>query len=129
DAYPRAPSRREAGAQRRDADRVFAERKDSVHGRLQRAAAGTARQSVDCDARAEHRTAAAGFRSARHGPRAESGSADDEGRSAGAGQAGEPGGDEMKRSWAMLVIGALVILCAPLVAHHSFALIYLEQDT
>ena len=71
-------------AQRCHADGVSAEGEDSVHRGLQRAAAGTACQSVDRDAGAEHRAAAAGFRSARHRSRARPRSADDEGRSAGA---------------------------------------------
>ena len=32
-------------------------------------------------------------------------------------------------TWAALVLGAAALLCAPLLAHHSFALFYLEQDT
>ena len=31
--------------------------------------------------------------------------------------------------WPALVLGAAVMFGAPLVAHHSFALVYLEQDT
>ena len=73
-------------AQRRHAHGVSPEGEDPVHGGFQCAAAGTACQPVDRDAGAEHRAVASGFRSAHHGPRTGPRSADDEGRSAGAGE-------------------------------------------
>jgi hypothetical protein len=33
------------------------------------------------------------------------------------------------RSWWALVLGGVAILCAPLLAHHSFAVYYIETDT
>src|SRR5207244_996951 len=122
DAHARAPSRRKARTQRRDDDRVSSTGEDSVHGGLQRAGAGPAGQSVDCDPGAEHRAAAAGFRSARDGARAEPGSADDEGGSAGAREAGELTGEFDMRvlrnlaTWPALVLAGAVMLGAPLVA-------------
>ena len=38
-------------------------------------------------------------------------------------------GHNVTRSWWALVLGGVVILCAPLVGHHSFAVYYIEQDT
>ena len=35
----------------------------------------------------------------------------------------------MTRLWPAMVLGAAVMLGEPVLAHHSFALIYLEQDT
>jgi hypothetical protein len=43
-------------------------------------------------------------------------------RLAGVGQNGT-------RSWGALVLCAAAILCAPLLAHHSFAVYYIEADT
>jgi hypothetical protein len=41
---------------------------------------------------------------------------------------GETGRSLARSTWA-LVLGGVVILCAPLLGHHSFAAYYLEQDT
>jgi hypothetical protein len=38
-------------------------------------------------------------------------------------------GRNVTRSWWALVLGGVAILCAPLLAHHSFAVYYLESDT
>jgi hypothetical protein len=35
----------------------------------------------------------------------------------------------LARSWWALVLGGVAILCAPLLAHHSFAVYYIEADT
>ena len=38
-------------------------------------------------------------------------------------------GHNVTRSWWALVLSGVVILCAPLLGHHSFAVYYIEEDT
>ena len=38
-------------------------------------------------------------------------------------------GHSVTRSWWAIVLGGVVILCAPLLGHHSFATYYIEADT